>query len=1034
MNLAQQSIRNLLSSFLHSGAASSHAEESFKKLGYLRQLGFIILVAAVYFAAAKLGLSLAFIHANVSPVWPPTGVAIAAMLLLGYRIWSGILVGAFLANLFTPVPIATAAGIALGNTLEALAALFVLRALAFHPSLDRARDVFKFVVASLLCTMISATIGLFSLYLGNAAVGKDLFELWLTWWLGDTVGALLITPLILTWIVGTDRRLPQRYLEGSIVVLLLTGSAWATFGGPFPIPLRYYPLARLTVPFFLWAAFRLGQRGVTLATMATSVIAVWGTAHGLGPFVSRTPNDSLMLLQMFIGSNAVMYLFLAAAVEERRHAAETLRLGERRLAGNLAVTRILAESPALPDAMPRILRTIGETFGWEVADMWTLNNDERVLHCLTFWHAPEAKVEKFRAVCHERTFTPGVGLPGRVWASQKPAWIPDVTRDPNFPRAPYAVAAGLHAAFAFPITSGEKFFGVMEFFSREIREPDDALLQMFSGVGAQIGQFIERRRAEESLFESQVALRLAHKVARAGTWQVNLVTNEVEWSDEYYELIGVNRAEVVPSPEEWSRRIHPDDLSIVLNEHRLAITSQRDFGVEFRVRRADGEWRWFKESGRCLYDTNGRPLTMLGIVFDVTERRHAEEERETLLNLEQSARADAEAANRLKDEFLAMLSHELRTPLVAILGWSTTILAAPRRDEAVVTHALEVIKRNARLQTRIIEDMLDVSRIVAGKLQLDLRPVDLPSVVEAAIATVQPAAESKNVQVRLTLKSAIRQVSADQQRLQQIVWNLLSNAIKFTPSGGEVDVTVKEVDDQAQIMVSDTGEGIKAEFLPHIFDRFRQADSSTTRKHGGLGLGLAIVHYLVEMQNGTVQAWSEGEGQGAVFTVTFPVITAGIPLQPSHADNGLDGEETPSLKDLRILYVEDDVDSREALANALLLYGAEVRSAATVNEALAVLGVWKPDIVLSDLGLPDEDGFDLIRKIRKQGSTQGGAVPAIALTGYAGRNEHDQALTAGYQTCLVKPIEPGRLAEVITNFVRNGKQPVAPNGPGSPGG
>ena len=1020
MNPARRANGSFLRSFFPEPRANL-TEESFKNLGYLRQLLLVTIVATIYFAAARLGLSLALLHENVSPVWPPTGVAIAAVLLLGYRIWPGILLGAFFANLFTHVPIATAAGIAIGNTIEALAAFVLLNSLNFRNSFDRAKDVFKFVLAALLCTMLSATIGILSLYLGGATSSQDLEELWLTWWLGDTVGAFLITPLVLTWIVGSHQQLPRkRFVEALILLFLLTGSATATFGGPFPIPLKYYPLARLTVPFFLWAAFRLGQRGVTLATITISVIAVWGTARGFGPFVSRTPNESLLLLQMFLGSNAVMFLFLAAAVEERRHSEETLRQGERRLAGNLAVTRILAESPALGDAMPRILRTIGETFHWEVGAMWTPSPDENVLRCLMFWRAPTAKVDKFKTVCRERTFSPGEGLLGRVWTTKKPAWIPDVSKDSNFPRAQFAVAAGLHACFAFPIISGEKLLGVMEFLSHDIRKPDDALLQMFRGIGSQIGQFMERRRAEESLLKSQEALRLAHKVARGGTWQWNLVTNADEWSDEYYDLLGLNRGEVQASFEEWSSRVHPNDLEAVLKAHDLAITNRKDFGVEFRIRHADGEWKWFNRTGRCIYDVDGKPLTMIGITFDVTERRRGQEEREQLLNLEQAARADAEAANRLKEEFLAMLSHELRTPLVAILGWATTVLAAPQRDEQLTIHALEVIKRNARLQTRIIEDMLDVSRIVAGKLQLDVRPVDLPSIVEAAIATVQPSADAKGIQVRFTLNSAINQISGDPQRLQQVVWNLLSNAIKFTPPGGQVEVQIEDLGTEAQIKVSDTGEGIAPEFLPHIFDRFRQADSSTTRKHGGLGLGLAIVRHLVELQNGTVQAHSAGEGLGAVFTVTLPVIQThlegSLHRQP---DDRSAGENTVTLTGLRILYVEDDFDSREALATALLLYGADVRSVATVGEALAVLTAWKPDLLLSDIGLPEEDGYDLIRKVRARQPAEGAMVPAIALTGYAGSDERDQALSAGYQTCLVKPIDPDKLAEVIGTFIWN---------------
>src|SRR5258705_10165002 len=328
MNPTQQPDGNLLQSFPPPQSLAILAEKPFKERAYLRQLILALLVGVIYFAAAKLGLLTAFVNANVSPVWPATGVAIAAVLLLGYRIWPGILLGAFLANLLTPVSILVAGGIAIGNTMEALAVGLMLHVLDFHNSFDRAKDVFKFVLVALFCTTVSATIGSLSLALGHAASWQDFGALWSTWWLGDTIGALLVAPLLLTWAGGSRHWLPnKRYLEAGLVLLLLAASAMATFGGPFPIPLKYYPLARLTVPFFLWAAFRLGTRGVTLATITISVFAVWGTAHGLGPFVSRTSNDSLLLLQTFLGSNAVMFLFLVAAVEERRLSEETFRDG-----------------------------------------------------------------------------------------------------------------------------------------------------------------------------------------------------------------------------------------------------------------------------------------------------------------------------------------------------------------------------------------------------------------------------------------------------------------------------------------------------------------------------------------------------------------------------------------------------------------------------------------------------------------------------------------------------------------------------------
>ncbi|MFS8084820.1 MAG: MASE1 domain-containing protein, partial [Acidobacteriota bacterium] len=293
----------------------------------------ILLLAGLYFVAARLGLSLASVHTNVSPVWPPTGLAIAAVLLLGYRVWPGILLGALLANLLTPVPIAVTVAIASGNTLEALSAGFLLRSIDFRDSLDRARDVFNFVLAVLICTLAAATIGTLSLCLGHAARWVDFGSLWMTWWFGDAVGGLVIAPLFLAWGAKSRGWSPKkRDLEAVTVLLLLSLSAIATFGGPSRISVQYYPLARLTVPLFLWAAFRLGLSGVTLASLVLSIFAVWGTANGLGPFFGSTPNESLLLLQLFLGSNAVTFLFLVAVVEERRRIQETLRENERRVA------------------------------------------------------------------------------------------------------------------------------------------------------------------------------------------------------------------------------------------------------------------------------------------------------------------------------------------------------------------------------------------------------------------------------------------------------------------------------------------------------------------------------------------------------------------------------------------------------------------------------------------------------------------------------------------------------------------------------
>jgi len=306
----------------------------------------IVLLAGVYFAAAKFGLSLASVHTNVSPVWPPTGIALAAILILGYRVWPGIFLGALLTNFLTPVPMATAFGIAIGNTLETVVAARVLMVIGFRPSMDRARDVFKFVFVAAACTAIGATLGNLSLYIGGASSLANFGSLWMTWWLGDLTGAVTVAPLILTWSLGTGHWLPRyRYLEATLLILFLSISAIVTFGEKAPTPVYYYPLSLLMIPFLLWAAFRLGRRGVTVAVAAISAFAIWGTSHGLGPFVTSDPNQALMMLQLFIAFSAVTFLFLVTVVEEKLLTEARRHEDQRRLEANLAVTQILAESP-----------------------------------------------------------------------------------------------------------------------------------------------------------------------------------------------------------------------------------------------------------------------------------------------------------------------------------------------------------------------------------------------------------------------------------------------------------------------------------------------------------------------------------------------------------------------------------------------------------------------------------------------------------------------------------------------------------------
>jgi signal transduction histidine kinase/CheY-like chemotaxis protein len=375
--------------------------------------------------------------------------------------------------------------------------------------------------------------------------------------------------------------------------------------------------------------------------------------------------------------------------------------------------------------------------------------------------------------------------------------------------------------------------------------------------------------------------------------------------------------------------------------------------------------------------------------------------------------AELATASRLKDEFLATLSHELRTPLNAILGW-TSLLRGNRLEPAMAPQALETIERNARAQARLVEDLLDVSRIIVGNLQLNVAQLDLVDVIASALESAWPAAEAKQIRLETDLDPAAGAVQGEAGRLQQVVWNLLSNAIKFTPPGGNVLVRLERVNSYAHLSISDTGEGISPAFLPHVFDRFRQQDSSTRRRHGGLGLGLGIARHLVEQHGGSISAHSAGEGKGATFIIQLPLTSKATSLDvpPGKMENN----DSFNLSGIRCLIVEDNTDARELLAFLLVSQQAEVKTAASAGEALDVFSTWQPDLLIADIGLPDEDGYAFIRKVRQL--PQGANTPAISLTGFASAKDEKHALAAGFQVQLPKPIEPDQLNEAVVSLLK----------------
>jgi PAS domain S-box-containing protein len=419
-----------------------------------------------------------------------------------------------------------------------------------------------------------------------------------------------------------------------------------------------------------------------------------------------------------------------------------------------------------------------------------------------------------------------------------------------------------------------------------------------------------------------------------------------------------------------------------------------------------------------IKDRNGRIVGASKIARDITGRMKFEHEREELLASERVARTEAERASRLKDEFLATLSHELRTPLSAIVGWSQ-VLATGKASPADIEQGLDAIQRNARAQTQLIEDLLDMSRIISGKLTLNVQWTDLASVVNAAVDSVRPAADAKGIRLRKILDPHAGPVSGDPTRLQQVVWNLLSNALKFTPKGGAVDVLLQRVDSHLEITVRDTGIGISPEFLPVVFERFRQADASTTRLHGGLGLGLSIVRNLVELHGGTIRAESAGLNQGATFVVILPLAPIRTGESGEHPTSSrataLDVSQV-DLSGVKVLVVDDEPDARALIGRVLTNCKAEVAVAASATEGLNQLASFRPHVLVSDIGMPGVDGYQFMREVRKRPPDQGGIMPAVALTAFARSEDRTKAMIAGYTVHVAKPIEPQELLATVANL------------------
>ncbi len=699
------------------------------------RLLWILALAAAYFVAGTLGLRLAFLNASATAVWAPTGIALAAVLVLGTWVWPGIAIGAFLVNVATSGSIPVSAAIAVGNTLEALTGAWLVNRWANGArAYERALDIVSYaLVAGMVAPAVSATIGVTSLWLAGLATTAQYPQVWLTWWLGDASGAIVVTPVLLLTKTSRDRWASSRYGESALFAALFASVVLAVFGGRLPISGGNYPLSFMCMPLLAWPALRLGRRETAISGLVLSASAIWGTLRGYGPFGSE-PHHGLLLAQTFAAVASVTSAMIAALVDEGKRLNDQL----------------------------------------------------------------EARVA-------ERT-------------------------------------------------------DQLRIFNDDLR-----------------GQIAERERLHDALRASEARLTDAQTVAHVGSWDWDMSNDAVWWSEELYRIYGMDPRLFEASYQGFIERVHPDDRELM---HRVVLASLKDgkpFEVEHRVIRPDGTERVLAARGRVVLGEQGEPIRMMGTGQDVTDRKRAEEEHFQLMR-EQVARRQAEEASRLKDQFLAVVSHELRTPLNAVLGWAR-MLADGSLDAESATRAVQVIERNAQVQARLIDDLLDVSKFLAGQTSLERRIVELEPAVRAALEAVEPVAASRGIRVNARIESSGTRVEADPQRLQQIVLNLLANAVKFTPDGGHVAVDVTTTPSRVEIRVSDSGQGIEPSQLEQVFEPFWQADTTNTRTHGGLGLGLAIVRHLVIAHGGSVRAVSEGPGLGSAFVVELPLSTPEVEAQ-----------------------------------------------------------------------------------------------------------------------------------------------------------
>jgi PAS domain S-box-containing protein len=849
------------------------------------------------------------------------------------------------------------------------------------------------------------------------------------------------------------------------------------------------------------------EGGVVGMANHTLLISKDGTA--------RPIDDSAAPIRDSSGRMIGIVMVFRAVAEQRRR--------EQHRNARLAVTHALNQSLTVEEAANGVLKTVCEELGWDVGLFWLADDHDGHLECRASWHRSEGLLREFVNSSCSCTFACGEGLPGRVWASKKAAWIPDVMQEEHFQRAATAAELGLQSAFACPVVIGARTLGVIEFLTHDSRAPDADLLEVMSTVAGGFGQFIERKAAEDELRRSEEELaeffenatvglhwvgpdgtilrvnraeldmlgytrdeylgrsitefhadeqvicdildrlgageKLAEYPARLrckdGSVKDVLIDSSVLWRDGRFihtrcftrDITERKRAEValadartrldaaleagaiatwtwdIPSNrlfadskltqlfnlppsegaggllDEYLPSIHPDDLPKTMAALNRAAETGEPYAADYRIVQADGSMRWVSARGQAERDDAGRPIRMPGVLTDITERKRLEEE--LRLRLDQLAEAD-----RRKDEFLATLAHELRNPLAPIRN-SLEILKMPRIDAAMVQQVRAMMERQVHQLVRLVDDLLDVSRVMRGKVELRKEPVELAVVVARAVETVQPLIDAQGHRLDLSLPRESLLVDADLVRLTQVIGNLLTNAAKYTEANGHVWLSARREESQVLLQVRDSGIGIAPDLLPHVFDLFVQADHATTKAQGGLGIGLTLARNLVQMHGGKIEAHSGGVGQGSEFAIRLPLM-APPRKEPLESE---EGRPTAMVAGHRLLVVDDNKDAALSLATLLRLQGHDVQVAYDGITALEVAASHRPKVVFLDIGMPGMDGYEVARRLRTQRGLE--SVVLAALTGWGQQADRRRTAEAGFDHHLVKPLDAKALESLL---------------------